>query len=206
MAPAGFWRKTSSRTSACLAWHSAVPFFCLKPALDKLVARWNAVSRSTMRFFNADAAMMAKVDLPAPRTPTMTMDASDVKEGISPRTGRSGGVGVLEALFGPCDGVKPCRDAGLESLDTPGETPSWAIMAARDLLTPAMMPRSMPQRSCSSVRIGVAKRVRAYGVEGRRVVVEPRDRGSNFQVSERPQGSATVAATAPSGETTMGRS
>ncbi|KAL3954262.1 hypothetical protein ACCO45_012218 [Purpureocillium lilacinum] len=54
-------------------------------------------------------------------------------------------------------------------------------MAARDLLTPAMMPRSMPQRSCSSVRIGVAKRVRAYGVEGRRVVVEPRDRGSNFQ-------------------------
>jgi len=153
--------------------------------------------------------MMAKVDLPAPRTPTMTMDASDVKEGISPRTGRSGGVGVLEALFGPCDGVKPCRDAGLESLDTPGETPSWVIMAARDLLTPAMMPRSMPQRSCSSVRIGVAKRVRAYGVEGRRVVVEPRDPAIeevNFQVRERPQGSATVAATAPSGETAMGRS
>lgn len=94
-----------------------------------------------MFFFKADAAMMANVDFPDPRSPTRTREASELKSGILALRGVIGGVGVREVL--PDSDDKLVKIQGLNRLST-ARGPSVASMAANGLLTPAMMPHSVP--------------------------------------------------------------
>lgn len=89
-------------------------------------------------FFNADAAMMANVDFPEPRSPTKASEASELKPGILPLVGVRGGVGVLDAASDPEFELMKAYGRSRSTLSGP----SLLIMVANDLLTPAMMPHS----------------------------------------------------------------
>jgi hypothetical protein len=90
-------------------------------------------------FFNADAAMMANVDFPEPRSPTNANEASELKPGILPLVGVSGGVGVLDVTSDP---EFELMKAYGRSLPSTLSGPSLLIKVANDLFTPAMMPHS----------------------------------------------------------------
>jgi hypothetical protein len=110
----------------------------LKFELDEPVTDWNATSTLMTFFFNADAAMMANVDFPEPRSPTKASEASELKPGILPLVGVRGGVGVLDAASDPEFELMKAYGRSRSTLSGP----SLLIMVANDLLTPAMMPHS----------------------------------------------------------------
>lgn len=110
----------------------------MKLELVEPVTDWNATSTLMTFFFKDDAAMMANVDFPEPRSPTKASEASEVKPGILPLVGVSGGVGVLDATSDP--EFEPMKAYGRSRSTLSG--PSLLIIEANDLFTPAMMPHS----------------------------------------------------------------
>ena len=95
-----------------------------------------------MFFFKADAAMMANVDFPDPRSPTRAREASELKSGILALLGVSDGVGVREMFSDSDDELVNIQ--GLNRRSTASDPSAGSnSMAASGLLTPAMMPHSV---------------------------------------------------------------
>lgn len=111
----------------------------MKLELGEPVIDWNATSTLMTFFFKADAAMMANVDFPEPRSPTNANEASELKPGILPLVGVSGGVGVLDATSDT--EFELMKAYGRSRSSTPSE-PSLLIIVANDLFTPAIVPHS----------------------------------------------------------------
>lgn len=89
-------------------------------------------------FFKADAAIIANVDFPDPRNPTNAREASEVKIGILPLEEVNGGVGVLDVTSDASDD-ELIKAYGLSRPSTLTGPSLRFIMAANDLLTPAIM-------------------------------------------------------------------